>query len=101
MVHNAGAGQSLISKSCIRTLLSSPQCFVSFCLGFLEKISTLISMELDNAKVVGGASVALMLSNRRKEIRFSFTETGFPAKCFVPITFWCLCAKERHILGGL
>ena len=31
------------------------------------------------------------------KIRFSLTETGFLAKCFVPITFWCLCAKEKRI----
>ena len=57
--------QSSISKSCTTTLLSSSQCFASFLSRFLRKISNLITVELHNAKVAGGASIALMLSNRR------------------------------------
>ena len=59
--------QPLIFKKLYKDLFSSPQSFVSFLSRFLRKISALVTMELLNAKVVGGASVALLLSNRRKE----------------------------------
>ena len=59
-------------------------------------------MELQNAKVVGGTSIAIMLSTGRWETRFSPTETAFLAKCFVAIMFWCLCAKKKkHLPFGL
>ena len=66
MVHNAGAEAAFNFKRLHKDAsFQSPMIrfvFVSVSL----KISTLITMELHNAKVVGGASVALMLSNRRR-----------------------------------
>ena len=59
--------QPFIFKKLCKDPFSSPQSFVSFLSRFLRKISALVTMELLNAKVVGGASVALLLSNRRKE----------------------------------
>ena len=95
MVQNASAEAVFnFKKLYIRTLLSCPQCFVSLLSRFLRKISTLITMQLHMQKL----QVALVSLQCYRigagRIRFSLTETGFPAKCFIPISFWCLCMRK-------